>query len=344
MSKVGIVLDKLYVDHDNGMGHPESQERILAIVDMLKFTNLFDEVVRIEPRDATKEEIILVHTPEHYDKIASTKGKPKVFLDADTSTCAVSFDAALRAAGGTISAIDSVLSGDVNRAFPIVRPPGHHAEADRPMGFCLFNNVAVGAAYLTEVKGLERVLVIDWDVHHGNGTQHIFEDTSKVLYFSTHQYPFYPGTGAAQETGTGEGTGYTVNVPMEPGMGDDEFIQIFEEILNPIIDQYKPEFILVSAGFDIYSEDPLGGMKVTPEGFAKLTRLLTDAADKVCDGKIVFLLEGGYNLDGLWISTKEVIEELLDKKRTEYKLSVSETKVDSLIENIKKVYSDYWEF
>jgi len=344
MSKVGIVLDKLYVDHDNGMDHPESQERILAIVDMLKFTNLFDEVVRIEPRDATKEEIILVHTPEHYDKIASTKGKPKVFLDADTSTCAVSFDAALRAAGGTISAIDSVLSGDVNRAFPIVRPPGHHAEADRPMGFCLFNNVAVGAAYLTEVKGLERVLVIDWDVHHGNGTQHIFEDTSKVLYFSTHQYPFYPGTGAAQETGTGEGTGYTVNVPMEPGMGDDEFIQIFEEILNPIIDQYKPEFILVSAGFDIYSEDPLGGMKVTPEGFAKLTRLLTDAADKVCDGKIVFLLEGGYNLDGLWISTKEVIEELLDKKRTEYKLSVSETKVDSLIENIKKVYSDYWEF
>jgi len=344
MSKVGIVLDKLYVDHDNGMGHPESQERILAIVDMLKFTKLFDEVVRIEPRDATREEITLVHTPEHYDNIASTKGRPKVFLDADTSTCPVSFDAALRAAGGMISAIDSVLSGEVDRAFPLVRPPGHHAEADRAMGFCLFNNVAVGAAYLTEVKGLERVLVIDWDIHHGNGTQHIFYDTSKVLYFSTHQYPFYPGTGAAEEVGSGEGKGYTVNVPMEPGMGDDEFIRIFEEILKPIIDQYKPEFILVSAGFDIYFEDPLGGMKVSPEGFAKLTRLLTDEADKICDGKIVFLLEGGYNLDGLWISTKEVIEELLDKKKTEYKLSVSETNVDSLIDNIKKIYSDYWEF
>jgi len=344
MAKVGIVLDKLYVDHDNGMGHPESQERILAIVDMLKFTKLFDEVVRIEPRDATREEITLVHTPEHYDNIASTKGRPKVFLDADTSTCPVSFDAALRAAGGMISAIDSVLSKEVDRAFPLVRPPGHHAEADRAMGFCLFNNVAVGAAYLTEVKGLERVLVIDWDIHHGNGTQHIFYDTSKVLYFSTHQYPFYPGTGAAEEVGSGEGKGYTVNVPMEPGMGDDEFIRIFEEILKPIIDQYKPEFILVSAGFDIYFEDPLGGMKVSPEGFAKLTRLLTDEADKICDGKIVFLLEGGYNLDGLWISTKEVIEELLDKKKTEYKLSVSETNVDSLIDNIKKIYSDYWEF
>ncbi len=344
MAKVGIVLDKLYVDHDNGMGHPESQERILAIVDMLKFTKLFDEVVRIEPRDATKEEITLVHTPKHYDNIASTKGRPKVFLDADTSTCPVSFDAALRAAGGMISAIDSVLSGEVDRAFPLVRPPGHHAEADRAMGFCLFNNVAVGAAYLTEVKGLKRVLVIDWDIHHGNGTQHIFYDTSKVLYFSTHQYPFYPGTGAAEEIGSGEGKGYTVNVPMEPGMGDDEFIRIFEEILKPIIDQYKPEFILVSAGFDIYFEDPLGGMKVSPEGFAKLTRLLTDEADKICDGKIVFLLEGGYNLDGLWISTKEVIEELLDKKKTEYKLSVSETNVDPLIDKIKKIYSDYWEF
>jgi acetoin utilization deacetylase AcuC-like enzyme len=291
------------------------------------------------------EWVILSHRREsQYDNIASTKGRPKVFLDADTSTCPVSFDAALRAAGGMISAIDSVLSGEVDRAFPLVRPPGHHAEADRAMGFCLFNNVAVGAAYLTEVKGLERVLVIDWDIHHGNGTQHIFYDTSKVLYFSTHQYPFYPGTGAAEEVGSGEGKGYTVNVPMEPGMGDDEFVRIFEEILKPIIDQYKPEFILVSAGFDIYFEDPLGGMKVSHEVFAKLTRLLTDEADKICDGKIVFLLEGGYNLDGLWISTKEVIEELLDKKKTEYKLSVSETNVDSLIDNIKKIYSDYWEF
>jgi acetoin utilization deacetylase AcuC-like enzyme len=344
MAKVGIVLDKLYVDHDNGPGHPETFERVLAIVDMLNFTKMMDEVVRIEPRDATREEITLVHTPEHYNKIASTKGKPRVFLDADTTTSAASFDAAVRAAGGTISAIDSVLKGEVDRAFPIVRPPGHHAEADRPMGFCLFNNVAVGAAYLTEVKGLERVLVIDWDVHHGNGTQHIFEDSSKVLYFSTHQFPFYPGTGAAEEIGTGEGKGYTINVPLEPEMGDNEFIKIFDEILSPVIEQYKPEFILVSAGFDIFFEDPLGGMKVTPEGFAKLTRQLCDQADKICNGNIIFLLEGGYNLDGLWISTKEMLEELLDKKRSDYSIGNAATKADEVIKNAKRIFSDYWAF
>ena len=344
MAKVGIVLDKLYVDHDNGPGHPETFERILAIVDMLQFTKMMDEVVRIEPKDATREDITRVHTEEHFDKIASTKGKPKVFLDADTSTCSVTFDAALRAAGGTISAIDSVLDGEVDRAFPIVRPPGHHAEADRPMGFCFFNNIAVGASYLTDVKGLERVMVIDWDVHHGNGTQNIFYDSNKVLFFSTHQFPFYPGTGSSEEIGTGEGAGYTVNVPMQPGMGDNEFIRIFEELLKPVIDQYKPQFILVSAGFDIFFEDPLGGMKVSPEGFAKLTRLLTDEADKICDGNIIFLLEGGYNLDGLWISTKEMLEEMLDKKQTSYDIGNSETKVDELIEKTKKVYSDYWKF
>ena len=344
MKKVGIVLDKLYVDHDNGYGHPESQERLLAIIDMLKHTKLLDEVSMITPRDATKEEITLVHTPEHYDKMASTRGKPKVFLDADTSTCAVSFDAAVRAGGGMLSSIDSVLAGEVDRAFPLVRPPGHHAEADRAMGFCLFNNVAVGGAYLTDVKGLERVLIVDWDIHHGNGTQHMFYDTSRVLYFSTHQYPYYPGTGGPSETGNGEGEGYTVNVPLPPGMGDNEFIKIFNEILGPVTDQYKPEFILVSAGFDTFYDDPLGGMKVTPEGFAKMTRFLTDAAEKHSGGKIVFILEGGYNLDGLWISTKEVLEELLDKKRTPCDSPGEPTGADLIIDRVKKDYSPHWKF
>lgn len=344
MSRVGIVLDRLYVDHDNGMGHPESQERILAIVDMLKSTKLMEEVVRIEPRDATKEEITLVHTPEYFDKIAFTRGKPKVFLDADTSTCPVSFDAAVRASGGMLSAIEGVLKGDIDRAFPLVRPPGHHAEADRAMGFCLFNHVAVGGAYLTEIKGLDRVLIVDWDLHHGNGTQHMFYDTSKVLYFSTHQYPYYPGTGGTSETGTGEGAGYTVNVPLPPGMGDNEYLKIFRDILGPVMEQYKPEFILVSAGFDTYYEDPLGGMKVTPEGFAKMTRFLTDAADTHSGGNIVLILEGGYNLDGLWISTKEVIEELLDKKRSACEPPENNSEADLIIDKIKKEYSEYWNF
>ena len=344
MAKVGIVLDKLYVDHDNGMGHPESQERILAIVDMLNFTKLIDEVVKIAPRDATKEEITLVHTDEHYEKMASTKGKPKVFLDADTSTCPVSFDAAVRAAGGMLSAIESVLNGEVDRAFPLVRPPGHHAEADRAMGFCLFNNVAVGAAYLTRVKGLTRVLVVDWDLHHGNGTQHMFYGDPSVLYFSTHQHPYYPGTGSLQEKGEGSGEGFNINVPLPVGMGDSEYIKIFTDILGPVIEQYNPEFILVSAGFDTYFEDPLGGMKVTPEGFAKQTRFLTDSADRHSNGNIVFILEGGYNLDGLWISNKEVVEELLDKKQSDYNIIKDTAKVDSIIENVQKEYSKYWDF
>jgi acetoin utilization deacetylase AcuC-like enzyme len=344
MQKLAIALDKLFIDHDNGFGHPESQERLLAIIDMLKYTKLLDEVAKIEPRDATKDEITLVHTSEYYDKIASTRGRPKVFLDADTSTCPVSFDAAVRASGSMLSSIDSVLDGEAERAFPLVRPPGHHAESDRAMGFCLFNHIAVGGAYLTKIKGLNRVIIVDWDLHHGNGTQHTFYDTPNVLYFSTHQYPFYPGSGASSEQGQGEGTGYTVNVPLPPGMGDGEYVKIFNEILGPITDQYKPEFILVSAGFDTFYDDPLGGMKVTPEGFAKMTRFLTDTAQKHCGGKIVFILEGGYNLDGLWISTKEVIEELLDKRRSSYESPEGPTEADLITDRIKKDYSEYWEF
>jgi acetoin utilization deacetylase AcuC-like enzyme len=311
---------------------------------MLKHTELLNEVVRLDPRDASKEEITLVHTPEYYDRIAWTKGKPKVYFDADTSTCPISFDATVRASGGMLSAIDAVLEGKLDRAFLLVRPGGHHAEAGRAMGFCLFNHVAVGGSYLTRIKGFNRVLIVDWDVHHGNGTQHIFYDKSNVLFFSIHQYPFYPGTGIMSEIGEGGGKGYTVNVPLPAGMGDIEYMKIFREILGPVIDQFKPEFILVSAGFDTYFEDLLGGMKVTPEGFAQQTRFLTDAAEKYSGGKIVFTLEGGYNLDGLWISTKEVIEELLDKERTEYETGEVATPADSIIDKVKKELSEYWKF
>ncbi|MCA9809615.1 MAG: histone deacetylase [Thermodesulfobacteriota bacterium] len=344
MPKVGIVIDKLFVDHDNGMGHPETSERILAIADMLRHTGMRDEVTILEPRDATKEEISLVHAPEYFDKIAATRGKPRVFLDADTTTSPASYDAALRAAGGMLSSIDAILEGRLDRAFPFVRPPGHHAEADRAMGFCLFNNVAVGGAYLTRMKGVERVLIVDWDVHHGNGTQHMFYDRSDVLYFSTHQFPFYPGTGALGETGSGEGEGYTVNVPLREGMGDAEYLKIFSEILGPVIEQYKPGFILVSAGFDTFFDDPLGGMRVTPEGFALQARFMLDAAEKHSGGNIAFILEGGYNLDGLWICTKEVLEELLDKKRSEFDTAGEATAADDIIEQVKKEHSRYWEF
>ncbi len=342
--RLAIVIDKLFADHDNGMGHPESQERILAIADMLRETKLLDELPNLEPRDATKDEITLVHDPEYYDKIASTRGKPRVFLDADTSTCPVSFNAALRAAGGVLQSIDFILDGLIDMSFPLVRPPGHHAERDRAMGFCLFNNVAVGASYLINKKGKERVLVVDWDIHHGNGTQNMFYDSPQVLYFSTHQYPYYPGTGGPGEVGADKGKGYNVNVPLQPGMGDREYVKIFTDILLPVIDQYRPEFLLVSAGFDTYYEDPLGGMKVTPEGFAMQARILKEQAEKYCDGNIIYLLEGGYNLEGLWLSVKEVIEELLGKKTTTYDIGIESTLADGVIDNVKKEYAQYWEF
>lgn len=344
MKKVGIFLDKLYVDHDNGMGHPESPERILAIADMLNATGIGDEVIRIQPRDAAKEEITLVHEPAYFDKILATRGRPRVFLDPDTSTCPVSFDSAVRAAGAMLSGIESVMKGEIDIAFPMVRPPGHHAERDRAMGFCIFNNVAIGAAYAVKSYGLRRILIVDWDLHHGNGTQNMFYNSSEVLYFSAHQYPYYPGTGAIKEAGSGEGEGYTVNVPLSAGMGDAEYIKIFFEILKPVIEQYKPEFILVSAGFDTYFKDPLGGMKVTPEGFAKMTRFLKEMSETHCGGKIVFILEGGYNLDGIWLSTKEVLEELLEKKRTDYGDLNAETKADGVIEQVKQRHSKFRRF
>ena len=344
MTKLGIVLDKLYFDHDNGMGHPESQERLFAIVDMLRETRLFEEVVRIEPRDATKEEITLVHDPKYFDLIQSTKGKIRVFLDPDTSTCPVSFNAAVRAVGGMLDATDKVMKGEVDIAFPLVRPPGHHAERNRAMGFCLFNNVAVGAAYASKVYGVKRILIVDWDLHHGNGTQNMFYDSSEVLYFSTHQYPYYPGTGSVNEVGVQNGFGYTINVPIHPGMGDKEYIKIFFEILKPVIEQYKPELILISAGFDTYFGDPLGGMSVSPKGFAQMTRFLKEMAESYCSGKLVLILEGGYNLEGLWESTKAVIEELLEKNKTDYGDLTVETKVDPIIERVKKVQSVFWTF
>jgi acetoin utilization deacetylase AcuC-like enzyme len=311
---------------------------------MLQETKLTEELEVMEPRDATKEEICLVHDPRYFDLIKSTSGKPRVFLDADTSTCPVSFDAAVRAAGGMLSAIDGMLNKKIAMAFPLVRPPGHHAERNMAMGFCLFNNVAIGASYIIESRNSERVLIVDWDLHHGNGTQNMFYGSREVLYFSTHQYPHYPGTGSLKEVGIGDGTGYNINVPLPGGMGDTEYTKIFSEILGPAIEQFRPEFILVSAGFDAYLEDPLGGMKITPKGFAQMTRFLKEAAETHSGGNIIFVLEGGYSLEGLWLSTRAVIEELIEKKKTPYPSTDLKTNADSIIADVKSTHSHYWKF
>jgi acetoin utilization deacetylase AcuC-like enzyme len=244
-------------------------------------------------------------------RVAETKGKQYDYLDQDTATSERSYEAALLAAGAVIEGVDLLVDGTIDNGFALVRPPGHHAERDRSMGFCLFNNVAVAAFHATNSHGLERVMIIDWDLHHGNGTQFSFYNSDEVLYLSTHQYPYYPGTGGLQEVGIDQGEGYTVNVPLPGGFSDTDYAAIFNDIVIPVGKAYKPELILVSAGFDIYHGDPLGSMSVGPAGFAYMTRALVELAEEICDGRLLVTLEGGYNLKGQRDGALAVLSELL---------------------------------
>jgi len=308
---VALVRDPLCLRHSNGPGHPESPERLEAIDRMLAGFPLRDRLQDLPARDASCEELAGVHTQGHIRRIEATRGRPLTVLDPDTSANADSCAAALRAAGGVLAAVEAVLDGGYAGAFAAVRPPGHHAEADRAMGFCLFNNAAVAARFALKVRGLRRVLLVDWDVHHGNGSMHSFYDSPEVLYFSVHQYPHYPGTGGVEEIGRGQGEGYTVNVPLPGGQGDEEYLAVFQDLLTPVALAYRPELILVSAGFDIHRDDPLADMLVTEVGFAGMTRVLVEVADACCPGRLVFALEGGYDLDALAGGVAAVLEALL---------------------------------
>lgn len=307
--KTGIVKDRRYMDHDMGSFHVETAERLRAIYGMIEEKIKFPLTI-IEPRPATEEELTLIHTPYHVDLVKSTAGKEYVQLDPDTSTSAKSWEVACLAAGGVLNAVDLIMEGKIHNGFALVRPPGHHAEASRAMGFCLFNNIAIGAAHLIQKHGLERILTVDWDLHHGNGTQHSFYDTANLLYFSTHQFPHYPGTGHWKEVGEGEGEGFTVNVPLRAGKTDGDYLTIFRKILRPIASAYKPDFILVSAGFDIYEGDPLGGMQISKQGFGALGAELSELAAEFAEKRILYVLEGGYNLQGLQDGVESVLYQL----------------------------------
>lgn len=304
--KTGIVKDQRYLEHNMGAFHVESPKRIEIIYRMVEEEISF-AYSKIEPRLAREEEIEMVHSSSYLNHIKETSGKERVILDPDTATSPRSYEVALLAAGGLLKAIDSIMEEEICNGFALVRPPGHHAEASRAMGFCLFNNVAIGAEYLLKKHGLHRILIVDWDLHHGNGTQHSFYDRDDVLYFSTHQYPYYPGTGYWDETGKERGEGFTVNVPLSSGKSDEDYLFIYQEILAPIASAYEPEFILVSAGFDIYKEDPLGGMRVSEKGFAAMTLELMALAHQFSKDRILFTLEGGYDLQGLRLSVKKVL-------------------------------------
>jgi acetoin utilization deacetylase AcuC-like enzyme len=300
-------IGEAYLNHVPPEGHPEGPDRIRRLIGCQALFQ-YPGVVRVDAgRRATRDELLLVHTEAHISRIAATAGKPHVMIDADTYTSALSFETASLAVGGVLDLVDAVMRRDAGRGFALVRPPGHHAETGRAMGFCLFNNVAVAARCLIERHRLERVLIVDWDVHHGNGTQQIFYGDDRVLYASLHQYPLYPGTGSTSETGNGRGEGYTVNVPVPPGAGDDEFLWALGRVIAPIAEEFQPQFVLLSAGFDAHRDDPLASLRVTESGFASMTSLLLDVAGRCCDGRIAAVLEGGYDLDALARSVEAVV-------------------------------------
>ena len=310
-----LVTDPAYLQHIAGPMHPESPGRLRAIHDVLQRAPIAG-VEFAHPRRATREELTRVHELEHVERVLSLAGQ-EAQLDPDTAMSPGSTEAALLAAGGASQLVLDVMKGDAKNGFALVRPPGHHAVSEHAMGFCLFNNVAV-AAEAALVNGAKRVLVLDWDVHHGNGTQDSFYARRDVLFCSSHQYPFYPGSGAPAETGEGEGKGFTVNVALPGGQGDADFGAVFHEIFLPRAREYQPDLILVSAGFDPHKADPLGGMNVTERGFAAMCSAVKSLAHEVCGGKLVLLLEGGYDLDGLAQSVHACVEVLAGNRKEEF--------------------------
>ncbi len=312
MRRVGIVYSPIYLEHDMGLGHPESPERLRALMRHFEETGIQEKLIDIEPAPARAEWIEEIHTSDYVQFVHEVCDRGGGLLDyGDTVANPRSYDAALMAAGGGLAAVDAVMAGTVDRAFCAVRPPGHHAERDHALGFCIFNNVAIAAAYIMRKQhGIDRVLIVDWDVHHGNGTEHAFYDSPDVLYFSIHQYPHYPGTGAAGDDGIGRGKGFNVNVPLPAGADDGVYIDIFNENLIPRARGFRPGFILISAGFDAHAGDPLAGMRVTDEGYREMTRLLCGLADETAAGRVVSFLEGGYNLETMPRAAAAHVEEM----------------------------------
>lgn len=312
MNRTGFIYQPDYLRHDTGAGHPERPARLSSLVHHLLTVPEWHSLLHIRPRPATLEELALVHPERHIRSIETRCRNGDTVLDqGDTHVCRESFDIALLAVGGVLEGVDRVMQKNCRSVFCAVRPPGHHAESTTVMGFCLFNNVAVGARYAQTNHGIGRVAIVDWDVHHGNGTQEIFYDDPSVLYISLHQYPFYPGTGSEDERGGGRGEGFTLNCPMRAGSGEQEYFKAFENRIIPAIDQFKPELLMISAGFDAHKDDPLAGIELTEESFSRMTKMLMEAADRHCGGKIVSVLEGGYDLGALARSVEAHLRGLL---------------------------------
>ena len=340
--KTGLVYDPIYLEHDTG-DHVENSRRLVEAISYLKETGIKEKLTCLSPRPASLEELETIHAPAYISYVKSKAESGGGWLDPDTVISPKSYEAALYAAGGVLVAAEAVMKGKVDNAFALVRPPGHHAVQDQAMGFCIFNNVAIAAKFALSKFKLNHVLIADFDVHHGNGTQDAFYADPQVLYFSTHQYPFYPGTGWMDETGTGEGEGTTVNFPMAAGWGDEECLRAFNEVLVPVARRFQPQLILVSAGFDPHWADHLANMKVTITGFARMAMILKELAAELCQGRLVFTLEGGYNLRVVAHSIKAVFGVLLGNSEIDDPLGKAPPtrkteRFDEHIEAIKRIH------
>ncbi|WP_035274060.1 histone deacetylase family protein [Desulfogranum japonicum] len=353
MRTTAVYKDKRFLDHNPGKTHPETPKRLEKIYQVLEQKDVSRHFLFPSFSPLSEDILLYNHSQTMIDEVALTAGKTAVYLSGDTRTSALSYETSLLAAGAVIDGVRRVCDGEADNAFCLVRPPGHHAEKHKSMGFCLFNNIALAAHYCLRRLGLKKILIVDWDLHHGNGTQKSFYNSAQVLFCSLHQYPQYPGTGSIEEIGQGDGKGYTINIPLKGGFGDAAYGKIFEEIVTPVAFQYQPDIILVSCGFDIYQGDPLGIMRVTSAGFAYMTRKLVNIAEQICNGKVLITLEGGYNMEAMHHGSLAVLQELYGSPipgiapyltdETVIQSRLSDSNVD-ILPHLKNILGQYWTF
>jgi len=339
--KTGLIADPRFQNHLNPEGHPESHLRIDALMRRLDSYNRHG-LIKIDPSIANIFSLEAIHESNYLTSLASTAGMAPMNLDPDTSTSEQSYATALLAAGSCIKLADGIVAKDFRNGFALIRPPGHHAEKEGAKGFCLLNNIAITAQHLIDYHDYKKIAIIDWDVHHGNGSQHSFEDSKEVLFMSMHQYPFYPGTGSLMETGKGDGKGYTVNLPMDSYTSIELYLDKFNNILLPILKNFEPDFILISAGFDAHKDDPLGQQFLDESVFANMTEALNQVAHEYCEGRMLAILEGGYNLDALSSSVVSVLDKLGEEAKN-FNLN-SACGHQSEIYKLRKHFEVYWNF